>query len=174
MPKFSKSERDKLKELVIVSDIQGLTSTDTASYIKEKSGLDISRQQVDYIKKSLRRESFSWIDKMKHTKDHYIYEFKRRVDEINIYRGLLYQTFISTDNDMIKVRCVEAIMKTTENLANLYDILPVIAGGHIIISNNSSTQGNNIFLQDKRNGIPFNNLQQGNNKDSSSNKDLPV
>jgi hypothetical protein len=72
MSKLTKSQRQQLKDIVLQAEIQNLTERETALLVKEKmGGLDISLAYISMLKAAIRKESFSWIQKMKNTKDEY-------------------------------------------------------------------------------------------------------
>jgi hypothetical protein len=87
---------------------------------------------------------------MKTTKDHYINQFQQRIKEIELYRGMLFNLYNNTKSEIIKVKCISEMMKTTEDLVYLYDMLPSI-GARVSSSSSSSSSiiDNNNFILKK-------------------------
>ena len=84
---------------------------------------------------------------MKTTKDHYINEFKKRVEEVSIARAMFFKVYHHTDNDFVKVQCARGILKAAEDMSELYGVLPLIEGANntnylMSIRKNNS---NNVF-----------------------------
>jgi hypothetical protein len=60
-----------------MADAEGFTSEQAAQFISETLGITLSANYISYIRRKMRGESYSWLTKMKTSKDHYINEFKR-------------------------------------------------------------------------------------------------
>ena len=137
MSKFTRTQKERIKELIIQAELQNLTRVDTARYIKENIKSDVSLDYIDKIKRAIRKESYGWIQKTKNTKDHYISQFHQRIKEIELYRGMLFKLYYTAELESTKLGCIAQMLKTTEDLVYLYDMLPSI-GAHVspLIDNN--------------------------------------
>ena len=77
MSKLTTSQKERLYQLVSVADAEGFTSEQAAQFVSETLGITLSANYIRYTRRKMRGESYSWLTKMKTSKDHYINEFKR-------------------------------------------------------------------------------------------------
>ena len=168
MSKLTALQKERLYQLVSIADAEGFTSEQAAQFITETLGVKLSPEYIRYTRRKMRGESYSWLTKMKSSKDHYIYEFKKRVDEVTIARSMFFKVYHHTDNDFVKVQCARGILKAAEDMSELYGVLPLIEGANFNlakgIKNNNNT---NVFGPKEISSISA-------TKSSEENDDLPV
>ena len=67
--RLTKTQRQKLKQLIIVAEIHRYTETETLQFIRESLGYDnISRETLYNIKRENKQEAISWLSKMRANK----------------------------------------------------------------------------------------------------------
>jgi hypothetical protein len=64
---------------------------------------------------------------MKSSKDHYIYEFKKRVDEVAIARSMFFKLYNQTQSDLVKLGCIRGILKAAEDMSGEEDISRLVS-----------------------------------------------
>jgi hypothetical protein len=128
MSKLNTAQKGRLYQLVSLADAEGFTSEQAAQFISETIGVSLTPAYIRYTRRKMRAESYGWLTKMKTSKDHYINEFKKRVEEVSIARAMFFKVYHHTDNDFVKVQCVRGILKAAEDMSELYGVLPLIEG----------------------------------------------
>ena len=128
MPKFTKTQRQKLKQLIIVAEIHRYTEAETLQFIRELLGYEISRETLYEIKRENKQEAINWLSKMRGNKKYsYIAEFKRQIEEFELYKSMLFKLYDSTKSELLKLKCIEKMSHMTIALVNMYNLLPQIA-----------------------------------------------
>jgi hypothetical protein len=107
MSKLTALQKERLYQLVSVADAERFTSEQAAQFITETLGLKLSPEYIRYTRRKMRAESYSWLTKMKTSKDRYINEFKKRVEEVSIARAMFFKVYHHTDNDFVKCNVLE-------------------------------------------------------------------
>jgi hypothetical protein len=145
MSKLTALQKERLYQLVSIADAEGFTSEEAAQFITETLGVKLSPEYVRYTRRKMRAESHSWLTKMKTSKDHYISEFKKRVEEVSIARSMFFKLYNQTQSDLVKLGCIRGILKAAEDMSELYGVLPLIegAGGRANTNNVVSIRKNN-------------------------------
>jgi hypothetical protein len=128
MSKLTALQKERLYQLISVADAEGFTSEQAAQFITETLGVKLSPEYIRYTRRKMRSESYTWLTKMKSSKDHYINEFKKRVEEVSIARAMFFKVYHHTDNDFVKVQCARGVLKAAEDMSELYGVLPLIEG----------------------------------------------
>jgi hypothetical protein len=139
MSKLTQLQKERLFQLVSIGDAQGFTTEQIAEFVTETLGTSITPSYVTQVKRKMRNDSCSWLTKMKSSKDHYIYEFKKRVDEVTIARSMFFKLYNQTQSDLVKLGCIRGILKAAEDMSELYGVLPLI-DSHInvnVVRNNN-------------------------------------
>jgi hypothetical protein len=57
----------------------------------------------------------------------YIAEFKRQIEEFELYKAMLFKLYDSTKSELLKFKCIEKMSHMTIALVNMYNLLPQIA-----------------------------------------------
>jgi hypothetical protein len=117
MSKLNTVQKERLYQLVSLADAEGFTSEQAAQFITETIGVSLTPAYIRYTRRKMRAESYSLLTKMKTSKDHYINEFKKRVEEVSIARAMFFKIYHHTDNDFVKVQCARGILKAAEDMS---------------------------------------------------------
>src|SRR5919197_2751788 len=126
--RLTKTQRQKLKQLIIVADIHRYTEAETLQFIRESVGYDISRETLYQIKRENKQEAINWLSKMKGNKKYsYIAEFKRQIEEFELYKAMFFHLYDTTKSEFLKLKCIEKMAHMTIALVNMYNLLPQIA-----------------------------------------------
>ena len=72
-------QKERLYQLVSIADAQGFTSEQAAQFITETIGVSLTPAYIRYTRRKMRSESYSWLSKMKTSKD---------IISTNLKRGL--------------------------------------------------------------------------------------
>jgi hypothetical protein len=175
MSKLTQLQKERLFQLVSIGDAQGFTTEQIAQFVTETLGTSITPSYVTQVKRKMRNESYSWLTKMKSSKDHYIYEFKKRVDEVTIARSMFFKLYSQTQSDLVKLGCIRGILKAAEDMSELYGVLPLIGGGlgaaannniNLVRSSRNNDSNSNVFGPKEISSIS--------SKQEEKNDDLPV
>ena len=147
--RFTKTQRQKLKQLIMVADIHKYTEAETLQFIRESVGYDISRETLYQIKRENKQEAINWLSKMKGNKKYsYIAEFKRQIEEFELYKAMFFHLYDTTKSEFLKLKCIEKMAHMTIALVNMYNLLPQIAQNVPIdvINNNNKIDYNDKDL----------------------------
>ena len=64
--RLTKSQRQKLKQLILIGDIQRYTEAEMMQFITESLGYEISKDTLYRIRRENKAESIKWITKLEH------------------------------------------------------------------------------------------------------------
>src|ERR671937_860154 len=104
--RLTKTQRQKLKQLIIVAEIHRYTETETLQFIRESLGYDISRETLYEIKRENKKDAISWLSKMRGNKKYsYIAEFKRQIDKFEMYEAMFFHLYDTTKSESLKFKC---------------------------------------------------------------------
>jgi hypothetical protein len=143
LPRFTKSQRQKLKQLIIVADIHRYTEAETLQFVRESLGCDISRETLYEIKRENKQDAISWLSKMRGNKKYsYIAEFKKQVEKFEQYEAMFFHLYDTTKSEFLKLKCIEKMSHMNIALVNMYHLLPQIAQNVPldVINNNSNNK----------------------------------
>ena len=132
MPKFTKDQHERLKELARDCTLHGLSTADSIQYIHNNSKLDITDRTLRRLKAELRQDVKLAIALLK--KGEFQYEAYRRTEEIRLnYRTLLELRDQAREIDDVtdRVKVLHAIevdlSMLTMKLASLMDSMPFVS-----------------------------------------------
>jgi hypothetical protein len=57
----------------------------------------------------------------------YIAEFKRQIEEFELYKAMFFRLYDTTKSEFLKLKCIEKMSHITIALVNMYNVLPQIA-----------------------------------------------
>ena len=137
--RLTKSQRQKLKQLILIAEIHRYAEAETMQFIRESLGYEITKPTLYQIKRENKQDAISWLSKMKSGKYGYITEFKRQIEEFEMYKAMWFKLYDSTKSEFIKLKCIEKMSHMTIALVNMYNLLPRIAENvpiDVINSNN--------------------------------------
>lgn len=122
---FTYHQRQQLRQLVVEAEILRLNIPEALSYIKGKSQLEISQEYFYSLKRIIKHGSLSRLREFQHSQYAYLYQFFKRIDEIEKMQQTLWHTVLTNPNDgMLKKVCISELHQLTITLANLYEMLP--------------------------------------------------
>lgn len=82
MSKFTIEQRKTVKDLVFQGLCQQKTLESISAYVKEKSGLEISSDEADRIRKAFRKEAREWLSVLASSNHEYIAEYRDRIEAV--------------------------------------------------------------------------------------------
>ena len=150
--KFSYYQRQQLKQSVIECEVIGLPVKEALAYIKVKTGLEISKEYVFGLKRIIKQDASKRLNQLQKDRNLYLYQYFKRIDEIEKYKNELWATVLANENDgYLKKSCIQELHQLTITLTNLYEMLPEYS---ISLANATNTQtpteNNSSQEQDKQ------------------------
>src|SRR5829696_8572954 len=82
MSKFTVEQRKVIRNLVFQAVCEQKTLKAASKYVKEKSGFEISEDEADRIKTSLRKEAGQWLSLLASSNYEYIAEYRERIEAV--------------------------------------------------------------------------------------------
>lgn len=123
--RFSYYERQQLKQSVIETEVIGLMINEALAYIKTKTGLTISPEHVYGLKRIIKKDASKRLNQLQADRNLYLYQFFKRIDEIEKYKQELWITVLTNQNDgYLKKACIAELHQLTITQTNLYEMLP--------------------------------------------------
>ena len=152
MSKFTPYQRSELKQLVIETQIQQLTSKEALAYIKAKSGLEIGIDYLHVIRHNVKKSALARLEFYKKSNYAYIHEYFNRIDEIKKMQKELWATILmNPHNGFLKKHCIGELHQLTITLTNLYEMLPEYTNSFAVrsnpITNNESEEQSSEYSQ---------------------------
>ena len=127
--KFSRYQRECIKQLVIESEVQRFTMEETRAYVKEKLKQDISMVYLYTVKRNIKKSVESRLAYLQRHRTAFISEFFNRAEEIMKYQKELWRIYHSTPDDgHLQRDCLRELHQLTITLANMYEALPAYSG----------------------------------------------
>jgi hypothetical protein len=125
--KFTRKEREYLRQLIVECDIQRFNSEESLNFIASKLKRSISYDYFTHMKRKIRREVSSRLNDLRQSKDAYMQQFFERIDECKKYQQELWRLFHRcNDRPEIQRACLTELREVTLVLTQLYDVLPFI------------------------------------------------
>jgi hypothetical protein len=84
-----------------------------------------------------------WLSKMRANKKYsFIAEFKRQIEQFELYQSMFFHLYDITKSEFLKFKCIEKMSHITMALVNMYNLLPQIAQNVPIdvINNNNNNK----------------------------------
>lgn len=123
--RFTYYQRQQLKQSVIETEVIGLMINEALAYIKTKTGLTISPEHVYGLKRIIKQDASKRLNQLQADRNLYLYQFFKRIDEIEKYKQELWVTILTNQNDgYLKKACIAELHQLTITQANLYEMLP--------------------------------------------------
>ena len=128
MGKFTNSQRDHLRQLVIEAEIQRFNRTEAKQYIESKLGFEISHECIDRLKAQIKRQALSRLNKFKTSRTAFIDQYFQRIEEILKYQQEQWRIYNENkDKPFLQKFCLQELHALTITLTSLYDALPGIS-----------------------------------------------
>jgi hypothetical protein len=125
--RLTKSQRQKLKQLILIGDIKRYTEAEMMQFITESLGYEISKDTLYRIRRENKAESIKWITKLEHGKYDYIAEFKKQVHKFEQYEAMFFHFYDTAKSEFLKLKCIEKMSHMNIALVNMYNLLPQMA-----------------------------------------------
>jgi uncharacterized membrane protein YheB (UPF0754 family) len=126
--KFTNSQRDHLRQLIVESEIQRFNRTEAKTYIESKIGQEISYESIDKQKAQIKRKALGRINKFKTSRTAFIDQYFQRIDEILKYQQEQWRIYNQHgDKPFLQKLCLQELHALTVTLTSLYDALPGIS-----------------------------------------------
>jgi hypothetical protein len=125
--KLTKTQRDRLKQLVAYSLFNRFTTQETIDYIEKMLKVKLSvryvQQARQWLKEDMQKEF------MTYRQDNFAYtaEYLQRINEIKDLQRNTRILMNKTKTDNFRLKCISDLHRLTLSLANLYDLLPAIS-----------------------------------------------
>ena len=128
MGKFTNSQRDQLRQLVVEAEVQRFNRTEVKTYIESKFGQEISHELIDRLKAQIKRQALSRLNKFKTSRTAFIDQYFQRIDEILKYQQHQWRIYhLNADKPFLQKFCLQELHALTITLTSLYDALPGIS-----------------------------------------------
>ena len=136
MPKFTCTERLKVKNIVAMLTIKRIPDSEIIKSNSDQTGKTTTVSNLTRIKQEIKRDSYQWYKTMREGEYEYIHEFRERINEILDLQKRHYEI---ADSPAIPIPIKQASLfelhKLTVTLSNLFDVAPFITNS---ISNNAT------------------------------------
>ena len=128
MGKFTNSQRDQLRQLIVEAEIQRFNRTEAKTYIESKFGQEISAFFIDKLKAQIKRKALGRLNKFKTSRTAFIDQYFQRIDEILKYQQEQWRLYhANEDKPFLQKFCLQELHALTITLTSLYDALPGIS-----------------------------------------------
>ena len=129
MPKFTKSERERLRQIVLHCNIQRVSNKETLNTIYKELGINIKLAYLVKLKRRIRDEAGEWIDTLTKGKYDYIAEYKARIDEMQNIVKERYKLFQDPNTKpYLKNEILTELRNDTLAITDLYQSTPILSG----------------------------------------------
>ena len=120
MPIYSRKEGQEIRHAASQAIILRFNWQESIVYIKSKTGHDLSKTAFK-IKKQLRDDH-----------DEFLYEYRQRYEEMFAYQKELWDIVIANkqENPMVSIRAIESLHSLTNNIAQIVNLAPSMAGSN--------------------------------------------
>jgi hypothetical protein len=126
--KFTNSQRDHLRQLIVEAEIQRFNRTEAKTYIESKFGQEISAFFIDKLKAQIKRKAIGRINKFKTSRTAFIDQYFQRIDEILKYQQEQWRLYhLNEGKPFLQKSCLQELHALTITLTSLYDSLPGIS-----------------------------------------------
>jgi hypothetical protein len=126
--KFTNSQRDQLRQLIIETEVQRFNRTEAKTYIESKIGQTISHECIDRLKAQIKRQALSRLNKFKTSRTAFIDQYFQRIEEILNYQKHHWRIYNEhADKPFLQKLCLQELHALTVTLTSLYDALPGIS-----------------------------------------------
>jgi hypothetical protein len=135
--KFTDSQRDAFKRLVLDTILQRLTTEESLEYINTKlktryGDIEIGSDWYRHVKADLRRDSQKELEHLRKNRMSYMNQlFIERADELKAMQRKLWEIIIDNQEEKpdVAVRSITELHKLSQSLSQMYEMLPFL--GHL-------------------------------------------
>jgi hypothetical protein len=127
--KFTRSQREQLKQLVIEADCMRLSQKERHVYVQSRFGHDVAMDTINHIKLNIRRSIGPQLDILRKHNTAFIEQYFNRIHEVEKLQQEQWALFIKNGNNpMIQHLCLKELHSLTVTLSNMWDIIPKFTG----------------------------------------------
>ncbi|MGH9986826.1 MAG: hypothetical protein ACRD8W_23010 [Nitrososphaeraceae archaeon] len=136
MPIHTRIEAQEIRYVASQATILRYNWCECIEHIKSKTGHDLSKTAFFKIKKQLKSEGRDWVFRLRDDHDEFIYEYRQRYEELFAYQKELWDIVIANkqSNPMVCIRAIESLHSLTNDIAQIVDLAPSVAGGDSVKS----------------------------------------
>ena len=131
--KFTESQREVFKRLVLDCILQRLTTDESLDYIntklKAKYDIEIGPDYVKHIKMELRQDSQKELSHLRKNRLSYMnHLFFERIDEVKNMQRKLWEIITSNQEEKpdVAIRSISELHKLSQSLCQMYEMLPLL------------------------------------------------
>lgn len=132
MSKFTNAQKENLNQLVSSCVVQRLTGEESLVYIKDKMGIEISRDYLNHLRAQMKKSSARNLKYLQKDRLVYIQNiFFDRTQEFECMQRRLWNIINNNpDNPDLQVSCLSELRQLTVLLTNMYEVLPMLLTVH--------------------------------------------
>jgi hypothetical protein len=116
-----------IRQLVIESEVQRLSTREALAYIQGKLGRPLAEETYFYHKRGIKKSGTGRLAAMMKSRDAFLQQYFERIDECKKYQQELWRLMRLSDNDFLKKSCITELREITVILTQLYDLMPQMA-----------------------------------------------
>lgn len=149
MPKFTKSERERIKSLVRTYSVLQMRDSEIIANIRNESDMDISQSTLTRIKLGLKKGSMKWYNDLLNKRYEFLGLVKENWDSLSELKRLALENYSEakeSKNIGEKRKNIELLLKIEEDIARYLDALQFIGHTPSILNDRpfqSPTRANN-------------------------------
>ena len=125
MSKFTRAERQFIKSIVASASLKRLTDNEVIEEIQKHipDKEPVRREYLYSIRKSIKKDSFNWYNKLREGKYDYIHEYKERINEILSLQKMHHEIIENNKhNPAIQQTSLAELHRLSVTLSNFYDV----------------------------------------------------
>ena len=127
MPKFNKSEREYVKDIINLYSLKRFSTEEIIRGIYEVTKRKVTPVYISQVRKRIREDAAKWYRSIRDGEYEYIYQFKERIDEILYLQRKHYEIVSSCgDNPSVVQTSLAELHRLNITLSNYYDVAPAI------------------------------------------------
>jgi len=126
VPKFNKSERQYVKDIVNLYSLKRFSTEEIIREIYEVTKRKVTPVYISQVRKRIREEATKWYQAIRGGEHEYIYQFKQRIDEILWLQKKHYQIIETAKTYSVKQASLAELHRLNITLSNYFDVAPVI------------------------------------------------
>jgi hypothetical protein len=154
VPKFNKSEREYVKDIINLYSLKRFSTEEIIRGIYEATKHKVTPVYISQVRKRIREEAAKWYRSIRDGDYEYIYQFKERIDEILYLQRKHYEIVSSCgDNPSLVQTSLAELHRLNITLSNYYDVAPSIMVDNKTLSKQQELNIKNKLKQKKK--LPY-------------------
>jgi hypothetical protein len=135
VPKFNKSQREYIKDIVNLYSLKRFSTEEIIQGIYEATKRKVTPVYISRIRKRIREEAAKWYQSIRDSEFEYIYQFKERIDEILWLQRKHYEIVVESKDFSTKQTSLAELHRLNVTLSNYYDVAPAIMNERKVTKN---------------------------------------